>query len=182
MFRAQRGDPMWLAVAAIVLAPASASAFQFGVGVEVGGSYTRLVSSEGTFALGLTLEQRFELPVVDLTLWEDLEGPIEFGNGWTFGVVDLGLRAGLAGALFKPYVGFLVNDTFSDDKTAACLCGQAASNVPGLGGDVGVDFAVVFLRLGLELRAYGTLSPPVTGARVGDAVVWQGLFSARAVF
>jgi hypothetical protein len=172
-----------LTVMVVLLMPAPALAFQFGVGVEGGGGYTRLTSSDGMFDLGLILEQRFELPPVDLTLWEDIEGPIDFDDGWIFGVIDLGLRIGLAGPLFKPYIGFLVNDTFSGGQTAACLCNESAvNNVPGLGGDVGLDFTVAFLRLGLELRAYGTLSPPVSGGKAGDAVVWQGLLSTRAVF
>ncbi len=93
----------------------------------------------------------------------------------------MGLRVGLPGPLFRPYVGLLVNDGISPgSKIASCGCSETAvSNVPGLGGDIGFDLAVTFLRFGFELRAYETLISP-TVSNVGDGFALQALLSVRA--
>jgi hypothetical protein len=166
---------------AVLLTPRPALAVAFGFGLEGGFSETHLTNFQSLPEFGLILEQRFELPVIELTLWEDVE-PIEvFDGGWAFLPIALGLRAGLGGGLFKPYAGILANDNLNIGKDPGCGCGQAAGEVVGLGGDLGVDVPVAFLRFGLELRGYGTLSPPVSGIKgAGEGVVLQALLSVRA--
>ena len=172
-----------LVLAGLVAAPASARAFSFGVGVEGGGTLSYLTSARVLpDVVGLILTQRFELEPVDLTLWEDANLLVVYDSGWGFIPVDVGLRLGLPGPFFRPYVGLLANDSISIGAQPACGCGGIVDNVPGLGGDVGFDLAVTFLRFGLELRSYETLIPPVSGDHFGDGFVLQLLVSVRAEF
>jgi hypothetical protein len=177
------------AIAALLLAalfPAlPARAVTLGVGLEGGGTLSYLTSTRALpDVVGLILTQRFELAPVDLTLWEDANALVVYDGGWAFIPVDVGLRVGLAGPVFRPYAGLLVNDSVSlGSKAADCGCsGVAVDNVPGLGGDVGFDLAVTFLRFGLELRGYETLISPVSDSKYGDGFVLQALLSVRAEF
>jgi hypothetical protein len=175
-----------LAAATSLAIPGSARAFSFGIGLEGGGTFSYLTSSRGLPDLGLILTQRFDLGPVDLTLWEDVNALVVYDGGWDFIPVDVGLRLGLPGRVFRPYFGLLVNDSIAPGPTTtACgaLCsGTSVSNVPGLGGDLGFDLAAAFLRFGLELRAYETLISPVSGMPSGNAFAAQALLSIRAEF
>ncbi len=185
----RRGAPRWLqvlAAAGLLAFPGSALAFSFGIGIEGGGTFSYLTSTRALPDLGLILTQRFDVGPVDLTLWEDVNALVVYDSGWDFIPVDVGLRLGLHGPVFRPYIGLLVNDSIAPGPTTtACgpLCsGTSVSNVPGLGGDLGFDLAVAFLRFGLELRAYETLISPVSGTPSGDAFALQTFLSARAEF
>jgi hypothetical protein len=172
-----------LAAVGVLATPGSAKAFSFGIGVEGGGTLSYLTSARVLpDVVGLILTQRFELAPVDLTLWEDANLIVVYDGGWGFIPVDLGLRVGLAGPVFRPYVGVLANDSISIGAQPDCGCGGLVDNVPGLGGDLGFDLAVTFLRFGLELRSYETLIPPVTDGHFGDGFVLQLLASVRAEF
>lgn len=167
-------------VASLILLPASASAFSFGVGVEGGASATYLTSWRALPDVGLILTQRFGVGPVDLTVWEDATPFVIYDGGWSYLTFDLGLRVGLPGPVFRPYVGLLVNDGLSE-STAGCFC-SSASNLPGLGGDVGFDVAAAFLRFGLELRVYETLIAPLSDAPDAHGFAAQLFLSVRAEF
>jgi hypothetical protein len=175
-----------MVAAASLIVPSSALAFSFGVGIEGGGTFSYLTSARALPDVGLILTQRFDLGPVDLTLWEDVNALVIYDGGWDFIPVDVGLRLGLPGPFFRPYIGLLVNDSIAPGPTTtACgptCSGTSVSNVPGLGGDLGFDLAVAFLRFGLELRAYETLISPVSGTPSGDAFALQALLSVRAEF
>jgi len=170
-----------LAAVALLAIPSSAWAFSFGIGIEGGGTLSYLTSAQALPDLGLILTQRFELGPIDLTLWEDVNVPVIYDGAIDYAPIDVGLRVGLPGPLFRPYVGVLANDSISlGSKAASCGCSEVAvSNVPGLGGDVGFDLAVSFLRFGFELRAYETLISPA-GGNFGDGFALQALLSFRA--
>src|ERR1700722_17858578 len=129
-----------MAAAGMVLLPSSALAFSFGIGIEGGGTLSYLTSTRALPDVGLILTQRFEVGPVDLTLWEDVNALIVYDSGWDFIPVDVGLRVGLPGPVFRPYIGLLVNDSIAPgSETTACgpACGgTSVGNVPGLGGDL----------------------------------------------
>ncbi len=191
--RLARAVPPLLAVLALAAA-APARAFDFGVGLEGGGTGTFVrglpgvfgtnVTSASGYDLGVILEQRFDLVVLNLDIWEDLQSGVPFQTGGTvpstYVPIDAGLRLGLDG-LFQPYVGVLVNDSILTNATAGSS--PLNGNVFGLGGDVGLDVKIAIVRLGAEFRAYWTLTPI---AQNGDApqggLALQGLLSARLQF
>jgi hypothetical protein len=188
-----------LASMASLLVSSSAFAFDFGVGVEGAGTLALSKGLSGSaqlntsFTPGLILEERFNLIVVELNLWEDIQYP-----GYTFNAatlasggndtatylpIDAGLRLGLGFSPFRPYVGILVNDNILTSNTAS-----ATGNWFGLGGDLGIDIAVIFLRFGLDLRALWSLTnvnPSVTDSSytpAGGALILQAILSARFSF
>jgi hypothetical protein len=170
-----------LAAAGLLAAPSSALAFSFGIGLEGGATLSSLTSVQVWPDLGLILTQRFELGPVDLTLWEDVNLPVVYDGEVYYFPIDIGLRVGLPGPLFRPYVGLLVNDSraLGIEPNSEYSNEGALTDVPGLGGDVGFDLAVAFLRFGFELRAYETLISPAGGS-YGDGFALQGLLSVRA--
>jgi len=171
-----------LAAVALLAVPSSALAFSFGIGLEGGGTLSYLTSAQALPDFGLILTQRFESGPIDLTLWEDVNLPVTYDGEVFYAPVDIGLRVGLPGPLFRPYVGLLVNDSVSlGIEPAGGGVEVAPSNVPGVGGDVGFDLAVTFLRFGFELRAYETLISP-GGGNFGDGFALQALLSVRAEF
>ncbi len=146
-----------------LLTSSSALAFDFGFGLEGAGTLTlskNLPSSaqmSTSAALGLILEERFNLVAIELTLWEDVQKPYTVNSATESGgavdtasyvPIDAGLRLGLGFSPFRPYVGVLVNDNILTSSTAS-----ATGNWFGIGGDLGIDIAVIFLRFGLDLRA-----------------------------
>lgn len=169
-----------LAAAGLLSIPSSALAFSFGIGLEGGATLTSLTSVQVWPDVGLILTQRFELAPVDLTLWEDVNLPVVYDGEVNYAPIDIGLRVGLPGPLFRPYVGLLVNDSRSLGIQPAGFSNEGAlTDVPGLGGDVGFDLAVTFLRFGFELRAFGTIISPAGGS-YGDGFALQALLSVRA--
>ena len=182
--------------AVLLLALATpARAFDFGVGLEGGGSGTFVrglpggvlgsgVTSAGNYGLGLILEQRFDLVVVNLDLWEDVLSGVPFQTGGSYASdfvpVDVGLRLALDG-LLQPYIGVLVNDSVLTQKATGGS--DLNSNVFGLGGDLGLDLKIAIVRIGAEFRAYWTLTPIASnGEAPPGGLALQGLLSARLSF
>jgi hypothetical protein len=170
-----------------------ALAFSFGIGVEGGATSSYYMPNSGYLTPwstladpGVILTQRFALRAVDLTLWEDINF-VAYDN-WiaAFFPVDVGLRVGLPGPIFRPYIGLLVSAGIAllpTEENTGCRSSCTDPEVailPGLGGDLGLDVAVTFLRFGIEVRAYETLVPPLQGATAGDGFALQTLLSVRA--
>jgi hypothetical protein len=193
-----------LTLLAGLLTSGSALAFDFGFGVEGAGTLTLSKNLSGSAqtstsaGLGLILEERFSLVAVELTLWEDVQTPYTLNTAMSnlpvctfcsdidtasFVPLDAGLRLGLGFSPFRPYVGVLVNDNILTSSTAS-----ATGNWFGIGGDLGIDIKVIFLRFGLDLRALWSVTdvnpssaaPPATYS--GGALVLQGILSARFSF
>ena len=179
-----------------LLASGSALAFDFGVGVEGAGNLSLSKNLSGgaqlstSVAGGIILEERFNLIAVELNLWEDVQMPYTFNSATEGGVtdtasyvpIDAGLRLGLGFSPFRPYVGILVNDNILTSGTAS-----ATGNWFGLGGDIGIDIAVIFLRFGLDLRALYSLTnvnPALDSSYTpaGGALLLQAILSARFSF
>jgi hypothetical protein len=206
--RAHLGFP---AAAALLLAASPAVAVEFGVGLEGGGTLTfsgnvshGAAASTTSAGLGLVLEERFRLPAaLELTIWEDaqlpfsftdasqtttnpsLAGPPYFIETVTAGYVPMaaGLRLGLRLPLVQPYVGILLNDDILTSSATYAVC-----NFVGLGGDLGLDFAVLFFRFGLDLRAFSSVTNVNTNQTAFDTTLaksvtaLQGFVSARVSF
>jgi hypothetical protein len=180
---------------ACLLTAGHASAFELGVGLELGGTLTSVSNdvltgstTAGAFSFGLLLEQRFDLPQALIEIWEDVQ-PTSLqvesgvaGQNAAYLPIDVGLRLGLATSAIQPYVGVLAQWLILTSKPS-----QAALNndALGIGGELGVDFALFFIRIGLDTRltetvtglakkAYG--APPVDP---GNALVFQVLGSIR---
>lgn len=150
----------------------SAPATAIGVGIEGGATYTQTIhmgspNSAWTANGGVILDTLFPLSAVFLDLWADVQTPIELQTSASasyavpsYVPIDLGLRVGLSLGLLRPYAGIL-------GQAAILIDGGGYPNfvnpVLGLGADLGLDFAITILRLGVELRAVGTVSS-----------VWQG--------
>ncbi|MHB8417364.1 MAG: hypothetical protein ACYDCL_04770 [Myxococcales bacterium] len=200
----------WLACAAVLLSSAPAFAFDFGVGLEGAGTLTLSKGLSGSAAAatsagaGLILEERFSIAIVELTLWEDAQFPgyalhtDEYGaSSGLLGLggastatasyipIDAGFRFGLGLGLFHPFVGILGDYSFQNGGNGG---GSGAGNFFGLGGDLGVDIAVLIFRFGLELRSFWSLNnvvtspPPAGDTQAGGALVLQALLSARLSF
>ena len=181
-----------LASAALALALAPrAFAFDFGVGVEGAASATGVrglplgSSAAGNLGVGLMLEQRFNLDVVELELWEDGQTPVPLQTGGDYAAsyvpLDLGFRLGLGFSPLRPYVGVLVNDLHLTQKPSNGA--NINSDIFGAGGDLGCDLVLWLLRIGIEVRGYETLTSIAQGgAAPQGGFVLQGLLSARASF
>jgi hypothetical protein len=179
-----------LAPLAVLLASSPALAFDFGVGLEGVGSAS--VTSSGAVTSGgggLIFEERFGIPLVDLTLWEDVQTPLLIqrtgGDPSSYVPANLGFRVGLGAPFIKPYIGVLLNDSFL--TSAGTLSEETSglnlhSNVPGVGGDIGADISVLIFRFGLEVRGYTTFSPIESSVTSFSPFVLQGLISARFSF
>ncbi len=186
----------WLACVTLLLAPAPALAMEWGLGLEGAGTLgiSKNLPSSSSMATsggaGLILEERFSIALVDLSVWEDVQMPytLNVAQSATGSVtsaqyipVDLGLRLGLGFPVLHPYLGVLGNYSVGDSS--------AATSFWGVGGDLGLDVAVLFLRFGLELRALWSVSGvsnvgqalAAATAALG-ALVLQGLLSARFSF
>ncbi len=166
---------------------ASALAFSFGIGLELGGNFTYLTSARALPEVGLILTQRFDVGPVDLTLWEDVNALVVYDGGWDFIPVDVGLQLELPGPVFRPYIGVLVNDSIAPGpSTTACgpFCsGTSVSNVPGLGGGLRFDLRVAFLRVfAPRAERLRNVDPSVSGTPSGDAFALQAFLAARAEF
>jgi hypothetical protein len=157
-----------------------------GVGVEVGGTDAHANNGkpgdQSSFALGLIIDNSFNVTLIDLTLWADVQTlqkiPIldpAVGNATSYIPVDLGLRVGLALPV-EPYVGILIGGMFHSGSQPTVLLAPDA--IFTIGGDLGADLVVGPVRLGLELRGAN-----LTGTDVfQDTWVWQLLASARFSF
>jgi hypothetical protein len=184
----------------LVLTSTSARAVELSVGLFGGGTSTRVSNwvgdtpagdsisrSTGTFSFGFILEQRFNVPGLLLEICEDFQPtPVMIQTGSptnTAGYlpVDLGVRLGLGTSAFQPYLGALVQGLFlTGHPGAGAPLKQAAL---GVGGSLGLDLAILFVRLGLEARLTETvtgLSPSGSEPNPGNASIFQLLFSVRS--
>ena len=172
--------------AAAVVVPSQARAIGFGI--EGGGTFTK---SSGTGASpdevwtangGIIVENVFPIAVLFLDLWADVQTPLEIETGGAaaskYVPIDLGLRLGLAIGPIQPYVGVLGQAAILTDSA-----GALSLNNPlwGLGGDLGLDIAVLIFRFGVELRGIETVSAVASG-NVGSAFEFEALASARLSF
>jgi hypothetical protein len=186
---------------ACLLMSASAGAFELGMGLEVGGTGTHVGNGLGTSARGwggisggVILEQRFNVPGVLLEAWEDVQTPLQIQTGSperaaAYLLLDSGLRLGLAPGALQYYFGVFLQGLFltSRPEHGATLKDAALA----LGGDLGVDLAVFFVRVGLEARLSEILTGLVPSCTTpvcvtqpdpGGVVVFQGILSVRASF
>lgn len=69
-----------VSAALVALAPASALAVSFGVGLEGGATNSHAWESTATGGLGIVVEQRFRLALIELALWEDVQSPFGMGR------------------------------------------------------------------------------------------------------
>ena len=96
--------------------------------------------------------------------------------------IDLGLRLGLAIGPIQPYVGVLGQAAILTDSAGAL---NLNNPLWGLGGDLGLDIAVLIFRFGVELRGIETVSSiasdPVAGNQ-GSAFEFEALASVRLSF
>jgi hypothetical protein len=192
----------FIGVLACSLIGGSASAFELGVGLEFAGTGTHVgnglegsAKGWGGVGGGVILEQRFDLPGVLLEAWEDVQTPLQVQTGsadQTAGYLpfDAGFRLGLAPGALQYYFGIVLQGLFLTSRpTQGAALKDAAL---ALGGDLGLDLAVFFVRIGLEGRLTEVLTgltPSCTGSTQsctrpdpGGVVVFQGLLSLRASF
>jgi hypothetical protein len=169
----------------------SSQAMAFGVGIEGGGtvSYANGLpngssSFAGGAALGIIVEEEFDLPLIFLDVWADGQVPtlrLQTGvNQATYLPFDLGLRVGLALAVLHPYVGLFGQMAIPNDDG-----GGPSLNSPlfGLGGDLGLDIALFIFRFGIEVRGVDMVSTiPSEGSVPNGAWELQGLASVRLSF
>jgi len=178
--------------AAIALMPTRALAFGFGI--EGGGTYTQTSglnaspSNIWTLNGGIIIENNFPIAVLFLDLWADVQTPIQLQATPNMGTgqpspkyipIDLGLRLGLDIGLLQPYVGVLGQAAIVTDGSGVL---NLNSPLWGLGGDLGLDIAVVFLRFGIELRAVETLTAIESEPSEGSAFEFEALASVRLSF
>src|SRR5450432_4819436 len=124
-FTLGRGAPMRLqpililtiSAGSLLLAASPGTARAMGIGVEVGGTVAHANNGQppdqDSFALGLIIDNTFNVTLLDFTLWADVQTlqkiPIldpSVDNATSYIPVDLGLRVGLALPV-EPYVGIL---------------------------------------------------------------------------
>ncbi len=146
-------------------------AWALGVGVEAGAVAVEPSAGGESAVWGLTggivVDQRIQLWPIFLDPWLDLQLPlpIDLQSGHYL-AIDLGLRLGIALGPVEPWIGglgqlnLLLNQAESEDGR-----GDFAG---GFGGNVGVDFILSSVRLGIEGRA------------VYLPVIWQGDFGQAA--
>jgi hypothetical protein len=180
----------------VCLSPERAQAFELGVGILFGGTYSWVSNnvetgsqSAGVGSFGILLEQRFDVPGVLLEVLEDVQfipllvqtGSPEHTAGYL--PVDVGMRLGLARWALQPYVGVLAQGLFlTGDPGGTPKLKQAAF---GVGGELGLDLAVFFMRLGLEGRLTETvtdLAPSGSTPDPGNVAVFQLLGSLRFAY
>jgi hypothetical protein len=174
----------------LLLAASSGTALAMGAGVEIGGTLAHnnsgLPPDQNSFALGVIIDNTFNVTLVDFTLWADLQTlqkvPILNTSGeqaTSYIPADLGLRVGLALPV-EPYVGLLIGGMFHSGPQPTTLTGKTAPDaIFTVGGDLGADVVVGPVRVGLELRGSS-----LTGQTevFPDTWVWQLLASARFSF
>jgi len=139
---------------ALLLAPASASAFEVGLGVEGVGTLMEapnLSSAQISGGAGLLLEERWDVAPLEWTLWQDVQFPYDvgFGSGSigaSFLPDDLGLRLGFHAGSTRPYLGALIDASFPTSG--------GGTTFVGLGADLGLDIPVGAFRFGVEARAF----------------------------
>jgi hypothetical protein len=186
------------ALPAILAVGCASSAYAIGAGVEGGGTatftsfasgpdYTAPASqTAGGAAAGIIVDEEFTFLLLFMDLWGDIQLPtyrLQTGgsDAAAYLPVDLGFRAGLNFALIHPYVGVLGQMAFvNSDGGGPSL----SSPIFGLGGDIGLDVAVLFFRFGVEVRGVNMLPPIVSGAMSGvnGAFALQGLGSVRVEY
>jgi hypothetical protein len=185
-----------LGVLACALISGRASSFELGVGLEGAGSATHVgnglpsgkARGWGGAGGGLLFEQRFELRGAFVETWQDIQTPlqIETGGSSAAGYLPLnaGLRLGLAPGALQYYFGVLLQGLFLTSRPASGA-GQLKGAAMGLGADLGIDLAILFLRAGLEARftqVLTGLSPDNTQPAPGAVLLFQGLLSLRMTF
>jgi hypothetical protein len=139
---------------ALLLAPASASAFEVGLGVEGVGTLMdapNLSSAQISGGAGLLLEERWDVAPLEWTLWQDVQLPYDVGFGFgsssaSFLPDDLGLRLGFHAGSTRPYLGVLIDASFPTSG--------GGTTFVGLGADLGLDIPVGAFRFGIEARAF----------------------------
>jgi len=164
--------------AACVVSLASSSALAWGAGVEVGGidavsnNLRTGSTTAGSATFGVILEQPFHLiPLLILETWEDFQTPLNVQVGYAasaqYWAVDVGARLGLDLGLFIPYVGIVGQLLILSSTPQGSP--PLNSTVWGLGGDIGLDLSLVFIKIGAELRYVESLSPiPVSSNAAGQ--------------
>jgi hypothetical protein len=171
-------------VGSLLLTSGAGTAQAMGIGVEVGGTDAHAnngPSDQSSFALGLIIDNTFNVTLLDFTLWADVQTlqkvPLadpSVDNATSYIPVDLGLRLGLALPI-EPYVGILIGGMFHSGS-------EPSVPVPGaiftVGGDLGADLVLGPLRVGLELRGAHLQNTDA----FPDTWVWQLLASARFSF
>jgi hypothetical protein len=185
----------FLPLAAVLAFLWPAHALAIGFGIEGGGAFTQAsglpdgaATSAWTPTGGIIVENTFDIAVIFLDLWADVQTPLQLQTGGDVAAkyvpIDLGLRVGLAIGPIQPYVGILGQLAINTDSGDG-----PALNSPiwGLGGDLGLDIALFVFRFGVELRAVETLTQIVAdsgGAEVneGNAFEFEALASVRLSF
>jgi len=174
-----------ISAGSLLIAATPSAALAMGVGVEVGGTVAHAnsgPSDQDSFALGVIIDNTFNVTLVDFTLWLDVQTlqkvpVLNVGgeNATSYIPVDLGLRLGLALPI-EPYVGVVIGGMFHSGDQPTTRVPDAIFTV---GGDLGADLVLGPIRLGLELRGV-----TLTGATEAfpDTWVWQLLASARFSF
>ncbi|MHB1846511.1 MAG: hypothetical protein ACYCWW_16945 [Deltaproteobacteria bacterium] len=186
----QRTLRIALFLSALFATPA-ARAMDVGLGLEGAATATGVRglspgdSAAGNLGVGLQLEERYPLTLVELELWEDIQTPIALQTGGSYAAgyypAELGLRLGLGIGPLRPYVGILVNDLILSDRPSDGPTPNPM--IFGAGGELGADIVILFLRVGLDFRGFETLTNPVQGSAPpygGFAV--QALLNARLSF
>ncbi len=169
-------------------APVLARAAELGAGLEGGATATLLSSGStttnaGSGTAGLLLEQRTDAGPVEFTLWEDAQLAYRIDAGCSvysclhgsLVPVDAGLRLGWGQSRVHPYLGFLAG---YDVLRQSSSLGQSFVAV---GGDLGADVSLLFLRIGLEVRVFTnatSVAPASEGGSFGILVI-QPLLSVR---
>jgi hypothetical protein len=178
------------------LASGRAGAIELSAGLLGGGAYAWVSENVGTGSqgagggsFGFILEQRFAMPDLLLEVFEDFQPtPIQVQTGsasHTAGYlpVDVGARIGWGKSALQPYLGVIFQGLFlTGDPGGQPKLKQAAF---GVGGATGLDLAIFFLRVGLELRLTETvtgLAPSGSVPDPGNVAVFQGLLSLRSAF
>lgn len=191
-----------LAVLASVLCLSAAAwparALAIGFGVEGGAAVTYantpasasgvVSNAAGSANLGLMVENTFNIAVVFLDLWADVQTPLRLQTGGAdaakYVPIDLGLRLGLTLGPIQPYAGILGQLAINTDAGG----GPALSSpIFGIGGDVGLDIALFIFRFGVELRGVETVSNLYESSSIradngGSAFELEGLASVRLSF
>ncbi len=184
---------------ALVGLASPATAFELGVGLEVGGTGTfaqdaaqrpdgSRPANAGMVAVGGLVEERFDGDAIAFELFEDVQSPfaLETGgvSGATYVPVTAGVRTGLLIGPFVPYLGVLFSAAILTQRPAGSE--PLSSTIFGVGGTVGVDWVISDLRIGFEMRPLeiigGIPAAPTQGltpTTPSAALVLQGLFSIR---